>query len=234
MSESENLFNEDILAPNLKAAAYFILLYEHFEDVVISTVKDVYSCLCIMDGVGYYDIDDDYIRAIEAKIKNGEEDAFVPYSIQLSKAKRGKACYQKEVLDLNNSTGTDEIKDGKKLRGSLNWLLLHGVYSRDQVDRIWEIRKRRNTIVHELFSTMCKGLSGEDLMMIADMLSFNRKVTNWHFQEIDMPVMAIELPEETTPDDVVRSDDLALNAMFRILFCNEGKAFKDALKDAGF
>ena len=81
---------------------------------------------------------------------------------------------------------------------------------------------------------MCKGLSGEDLMMIADMLSFNRKVTNWHFQEIDMPVMAIELPEETTPDDVVRSDDLALNAMFRILFCNEGKAFKDALKDAGF
>ena len=39
MSGIDNLFQEETLLSNIKIAAYFILLYEHFEDVVISTVK---------------------------------------------------------------------------------------------------------------------------------------------------------------------------------------------------
>ena len=38
MSEIENLFDEEYLVPNVKGAAFFILLYEHFEGDVISTV----------------------------------------------------------------------------------------------------------------------------------------------------------------------------------------------------
>lgn len=48
MSEIENLFDEEYLVPNVKGAAFFILLYEHFEDVVISTVwilEEDYGCL---------------------------------------------------------------------------------------------------------------------------------------------------------------------------------------------
>lgn len=33
MSEINNLFQEETLLSNIKVAAYFILLYEHFEDV---------------------------------------------------------------------------------------------------------------------------------------------------------------------------------------------------------
>ena len=49
MSEIENLFDEEYLVPNVKGAAFFILLYEHFEDVVISTVKEFYSSPCSLD-----------------------------------------------------------------------------------------------------------------------------------------------------------------------------------------
>ena len=36
----ENYFQEDNLLSNMKIAAYFILLYEHFEDMVIDTVRE--------------------------------------------------------------------------------------------------------------------------------------------------------------------------------------------------
>ena len=48
MSETENLFDEEYLVPNVKGAAFFILLYEHFEGDVISTVwilEEDYGCL---------------------------------------------------------------------------------------------------------------------------------------------------------------------------------------------
>ena len=231
MSEIENLFDEEILTVNLKAAAYFILLYEHFEDVVISTVKEFYSNFCMMDGIAYSDIDDEYIAALEAKINAGEVDTHIPYSIQLNDAKKGKEKYESELLGKKNS-GNAIIKDGRKLRGSLIWLEEHDVLTNEQSDRIWLIRKRRNQIVHELFKVIGEGLTENDLIMIAELLSFSNKVNNWRFRQIEIPVMEIELPEGTTPEDVVNSGDMALSAMFRILFCGEGAAFKEALDKA--
>ena len=68
MSEIENLFDEEYLVPNVKGAAFFILLYEHFEGVVISTVKEFYSSPCSLDGILYSSIDDEYIKALKDKI----------------------------------------------------------------------------------------------------------------------------------------------------------------------
>ena len=48
MSGIDNLFQEETLLSNIKIAAYFILLYEHFEDVVISTVKEFYAHDCVL------------------------------------------------------------------------------------------------------------------------------------------------------------------------------------------
>lgn len=50
MSGIDNLFQEETLLSNIKIAAYFILLYEHFEDVVISTVKEFYAHDCVLNG----------------------------------------------------------------------------------------------------------------------------------------------------------------------------------------
>lgn len=50
MDRINNVFNEDKLRDNLTFAAYFILLYEHFEDMVIAIVRDHSSCLSIKNG----------------------------------------------------------------------------------------------------------------------------------------------------------------------------------------
>ena len=75
---------------------------------------------------------------------------------------------------------------------------------------------------------MNKGLASEDAIMVSELLIFHDRVNNWRFQQIEMPVMEIELPEGTNPEDVISGDDATLQSMFRILFCNEGEAFKEA------
>lgn len=50
MLQIENYFREEELVPNVKVVAYFILLYEHFEDMVIETVREFYSTPCMLDG----------------------------------------------------------------------------------------------------------------------------------------------------------------------------------------
>ena len=73
MSGIDNLFQEETLLSNIKIAAYFILLYEHFEDVVISTVKEFYAHDCVLNGQLFLSIDDAYIQCLEKRIENGEK-----------------------------------------------------------------------------------------------------------------------------------------------------------------
>ena len=49
--------------------------------------------------------------------------------------------------------------------------------------------------------------------MIADLLAINHKINIWHFREIDMPALGIELPEGATSDDVVGGDDAILSGL---------------------
>lgn len=71
MSEIDNLFQEETLLSNIKVAAYFILLYEHFEDVVISTVKEFYAHDCVLNGQLFLSIDDAY-SALKRESKMGK------------------------------------------------------------------------------------------------------------------------------------------------------------------
>lgn len=229
----ENLFNEDKLIPNIKIAAFFILLYEHFEDVVISTVKDFYSDSCIMDGVMYCDIDDEYIKLIQHKIDIGErDDGFLPYSFLLNEALQKKEKYLTDVI--STAKAEDGIKDGKKIKGSLKWLQKHGAISNGEREYILKIRKRRNTIVHELLRIIDMGFAEEDAKMMIELLNYNRRINNWRFQQYEMPIMGYDLPDGASADDVVGMDDMTLMSIMRILLLNEGELFKDALNELGF
>ena len=230
MEEVENLFDEEILAPNIKGAAYFILLYEHFEDVIISSVKEFYSDFCMLDGMAYSNIDGKYIKALEEKVNNNEENHPIPYKRLLFQAKQNREKYLKDVL--HSKDENSKCEDGKTLRGSLKWLRYNGVFSDSEVANIFKIRKRRNEIVHELLSILGKGLTEEDALKITQLLEYNGRVNNWRFQTIDMPVMEIELPDGTAPEDLICGDDIALMGILRILFYGEGEAFKEELKKA--
>lgn len=227
MSAIENLFFEDNLVTNLKLASYFILLYEHFEDVVISTVKEFYSAPVIMDGKLFETLDNSYISALK-KVQAGEKSVFIPYDLELRDAVKSKESYEREVIGSISQNETGEIKDGKAFRGSLCWLQKYGVFTDSERKRILSIRARRNTLVHELFQELNKGLASQDTIMVSELLIFHDRVNNWRFQQVEMPIMEIELPEGTNPEDVISGSDATLQSMFRILFCNEGEAFKEA------
>ena len=115
MSGIDNLFQEETLLSNIKIAAYFILLYEHFEDVVISTVKEFYAHDCVLNGQLFLSIDDAYIQCLEKRIENGEKPC-THLKHSLVSAKRERKIYKKEIL------GSKKNEDAKALRGSLKWL----------------------------------------------------------------------------------------------------------------
>lgn len=223
MYKIENLVLEDVLLANIKIAAYFILLYEHFEDVVISTVKEFYSNICVLDGKMYSDIDDAYIQCLEKKIKDGE-DYPIPLENCLAEAKRGRDTYKKEIL------GAKEEKDARTFRGSLKWLKENNVISEEESGLILAVRKRRNTLVHELLQEIGTGLTEQDIQMIASLMTFQQRINAWRFQQIDVPVMEIELPQGVDADNIMGGDDAILTGIFRILFCGEGQQFKEALE----
>lgn len=230
MVSIENIYLEENLMSTLKIAAYFILLYEHFEDIVNSTVKEFYSNPVIMDGKLYETLDNGYISALKKKVQAGEEGKFVPYSRVLEEAKRAKADYEKDVIGIVTQNDSEEIKDGRIIRGSLCWLQNNGVITEADKKRILSIRRRRNTLVHELFRILHDGLVEDDAKMVADLILYHSRVNNWRFQQVEIPVMEIELPAGTEPEDVISVDDAVLQSMFRILFCNEGEAFKEAIE----
>ena len=224
MLQIENYFREEELVPNVKVVAYFILLYEHFEDMVIETVREFYSTPCMLDGKPFSNIDKEYIDLLEKKVKQGESGRIL-FKIRLADTRRARAVYQKEVLD--------KVKkgSGRIFRGSLNWLQEHDVITEAENDRILAIRDRRNELVHKLFQEIGRGFSDEDAKRIADMLNVQQRINAWKFQQIDMSLMEIELPEGANPNDVMGGDDMILNAIFRILFCGEGEKFKEALDE---
>lgn len=223
MSGIDNLFQEETLLSNIKIAAYFILLYEHFEDVVISTVKEFYAHDCVLNGQLFLSIDDAYIQCLEKRIENGEKPC-THLKHSLVSAKRERKIYKKEIL------GSKKNEDAKALRGSLKWLQEHYVISEEENELIFSIRKRRNTLVHELLKEIGNGLDEQDIQMIVKLLKLQQRINAWRVKQIDMPIMEIKLPKEVKPDDVMGGDDAVLESMFRILFCGEGPQFKEALE----
>lgn len=217
----ENYFQEDNLLSNMKIAAYFILLYEHFEDMVIDTVRKFYTSPCILDGKLFSDIDDAYINLLKEKVEKGEEVGSIPAAFVLAEAEQARAVYQKEVL------GEKKENNARKFRGSLNWLQKHEGITEAENAKILKIRDRRNEITHGLLQKIGEGMTDEDVQMIGELLSLNQRIGAWRFQQIDMPIMEIELPDGADADDVMGNDDVLLTGIFRILFCGEGEQFKE-------
>ena len=217
----ENYLQEDNLLSNMKIAAYFILLYEHFEDMVIDTVREFYTSPCILDGKLFSDIDDAYINLLKEKVENGEEVGSIPAAFVLAEAEQARMVYQKEVL------GEKKENNARKFRGSLNWLQKHEGITEAENAKILKIRDRRNEITHGLLQKIGEGMTDEDVQMIGELLSLNQRIGAWRFQQIDMSIMEIELPDGADADDVMGNDGVLLTGIFRILFCGEGEQFKE-------
>lgn len=92
-------------------------------------------------------------------------------------------------------------------KGNQEKWLEHYVISEEENELIFSIRKRRNTLVHELLKEIGNGLDEQDIQMIVKLLKLQQRINAWRVKQIDMPIMEIKLPKEVKPDDVMGGDD---------------------------
>ena len=222
----DNFFDEDILIPNIKGAAYFILLYEHLEDIIIETVREFYDLPSVIDGNLYSVLDDEFIDVLQEKIKKGETNPYISYETMLKDALAAQKKYKNAISIGKNGN------DGKRLRGSLNWLKERNVFTQTEIEDFLSIRQRRNTIVHEFFESIGSGLTVNDAQMIHNLLDYHAHISNWYFRNHDMELIDYQFSDDVDLTQVVSMNDAILSSIYRILFLNEGEQFKQVLFQA--
>lgn len=191
-----NIYDEDNLRTNIDGAAYYILLFEAFKDMVSSCVKFFYQTEELMDGT--------LICRISEK-----------YKIDVSSKKYKKA---------NGKFSRDEFYS------QLIWLKDREVINEEDINRLFEIRKRRNSIVHELLEVLADGLDKRDAELLGDLMRLYMKIDNWFFK-IDMQILEKTFSNEYDIDNAQSLTAMHLMCIFRIVFNGEGKAFKEAMQE---
>ena len=191
-----NIYDEDNLRINIDGAAYYILLFEAFKDMVDSCVKFFYQTEEIVDG------------KLICRISK-------EYRIDVSSKKYKKA---------NGKFSRDEFYS------QLIWLKDRGVIKEGDIHRLLEIRKRRNSIVHELLKVLADGLDTRDAELLGDLMKLYMKIDNWFFK-IDMQILGKRFSDEYDIDNAQSLTAMHLMSIFRIVFNGEGKGFKEAMQD---
>lgn len=191
-----NIYDEDNLRTNIDGAAYYILLFEAFKDMVSSCVKFFYQTEELMDGT--------LICRISEK-----------YKIDVSSKKYKKA---------NGKFSRDEFYS------QLIWLKDREVINEEDINRLFEIRKRRNSIVHELLEVLADGLDKRDAELLGDLMRLYMKIDNWFFK-IDMQILEKTFSNEYDIDNAQSLTAMHLMCIFRIVFNGKGKAFKEAMQE---
>lgn len=192
----KNLFNEERLEDNIKMAAYIVLIFESFKEMVVSQVRSVYE---------QYD--------------DGFENEKIKISDQYKTEVSGKKYVKK-----NGQKQTDVF------RSSLLWLIQFNLITEEDVQRLLKIRERRNEIVHELFNTLYNGLTERDGEDAAFLLKNYLKIDNWCALNLQLVESDLNDPDVDV-SGIQSMEAMAIVAIFRTLFMNEGKEFESTLSD---
>ena len=84
--------------------------------------------------------------------------------------------YKREVKDLAN----------KPFESSLRWFAKHGVITEFDVNKALSIELRRHSFVHELYNVVHKGISDEDIKLLADLISIYKKIDSWWIYNVEI------------------------------------------------
>lgn len=131
---------------------------------------------------------------------------------------------QKKYKKANGKFSRDEFYS------QLIWLKDRGVIKEGDINRLLEIRKRRNSIVHELLKVLADGLDTRDAELLGDLMKLYMKIDNWFFK-IDMQILGKRFSDEYDIDNAQSLTAMYLMSIFRIVFNGEGKGFKEAMQD---
>lgn len=122
--------------------------------------------------------------------------------------------------------------DKKNLENaSLKWFMEAGAITQEDYDIYQTVRKKRNDITHELLKNLSVGFVEEDAQLFADMLRIYNKLDKWWINEIEIPTLADEIPEEYDREGVCGGQAIMLSVINEIVFNNGGDRYKEMLNE---
>ena len=90
----------------------------------------------------------------------------------------------------------DDKGNKNKTKASFLYLVETGIISNEDISLVEQARKKRNSYVHEMFSSIINDINEEDYELFFQMIKlFDKMTKNW-FIEVEAPIEGIELTEE--------------------------------------
>jgi len=123
----------------------------------------------------------------------------------------------------------------KPFHASLQWFVKQGVITTFEYDRLLEAESRRNNFVHELYNVVCAGVLEPDIQLLADLISFYKKIDSWWIYNVEIDWDEIKNPDSVKMEECVSCALAMIDAMVSILLKGEGDTYRKCymqIKDA--
>ena len=129
------------------------------------------------------------------------------------------AKYKKEVRALDKNIEN----------ASLKWFLQLDVITVDDFEKYQVIRKRRNDITHKLLKNLKDGFTENDNKLFGDMLEIYNKIDKWWINEIEIPIIGNDIPEDYNGNEMCGAQAMILSIINSIVLGNKGAEYKEIL-----
>ena len=117
----------------------------------------------------------------------------------------------------------------KPFEASLRWFLEQGVITQEELERVLAIELHRHSFVHELYNVVHKGISDEDIKLLADLISIYKKIDSWWIYNVEIDWDEINDPDNVKMDECFSSSLMMIDVMINILLKGESNAYSECL-----
>ena len=117
----------------------------------------------------------------------------------------------------------------KPFDASLRWFANQGVITEFDVNKALSIELRRHSFVHELYNVVHKGISDEDIKLLADLISIYKKIDSWWIYNVEIDWDDIKDPDNVKMDECFSSSLMMIDVMINILLKGESNAYSECL-----
>ena len=117
----------------------------------------------------------------------------------------------------------------KPFEASLRWFLEQDVITQEEQERVLAIELHRHSFVHELYNVVHKGISDEDIKLLADLISIYKKIDSWWIYNVEIDWDEIKDPDNVKMDECFSSSLMMIDVMINILLKGESNAYSECL-----
>lgn len=117
----------------------------------------------------------------------------------------------------------------KPFEASLRWFANQGGITEFDVNKALSIELRRHSFVHELYNVVHKGISDEDIKLLADLISIYKKIDSWWIYNVEIDWDDIKEPDNVKMDECCSGSLMMIDVMINILLKGEGNVYSECL-----